>query len=378
VIVANNAMLFIYKKWIIAWINTDMPSNLKHQNFIDLMKAVGMFLIIYGHIIGDPSNLYNLLAQPVHTKQIGVAFFVFLTGWGLANNVRPPKRTVFNRIFPFYFYGILFSLFLSVLFYFIKDDTNPTNYMPYVLGANVLFNYFPANPTTWYIGTYLHMLLFWYFFLQGKTISIRHLALAFVVENVVRCIFMAWQQYYIAYMILPNWLTVFLLGMYLHEKRQEPTTPFVFILIFAWAGVFIFSTSVANVIGFDGAFPFRNMTSDFSLSVPFESLLISATYIVHTLLFFEIARRLPGHNVISFFARATLITVIIHMPIILETHRYFYKFFASDDVARIVFIFVIYIGTAVISEIIHKSLDIKSMGNKAWDIIERLTKAVKI
>ena len=78
-----------------------MPSNLKHQNFIDLMKAVGMFLIIYGHIVGDPANLYNQLTQPIHTKQIGVAFFVFITGWGLANNVRPPLRAVFNRIFPF-------------------------------------------------------------------------------------------------------------------------------------------------------------------------------------------------------------------------------------------------------------------------------------
>jgi len=354
-----------------------MPSNIKHQNFIDLMKAVGMFLIIYGHIVGDPSNLYNLLAQPVHTKQIGVAFFVFLTGWGLANNTRQPLRTVFNRIFPFYFYGILFSLFLSALFFFIKDDTNPSNYMPYVLGINVFFNYFPANPTTWYIGAYLHILLFWYFFFQGKTIGKRHLVLAFIIENVVRSIFLAWEKDYTAYMLLTNWLTVFLLGMYLHQKQQESTSPFVFVLIIAWVGVIIFSTSVANVIGFDGAFPFRNMTSDFSLSVPFESLLISATYIVHTWLFFEIARRLPGHAIISFFASATLITVIIHMPIILETHDYFYKLFDSVDVARIVFIFVIYIGTALISAIIIKFVDIKSIGNKTWNIMERITKTVK-
>jgi hypothetical protein len=221
------------------------------------------------------------------------------------------------------------------------------------------------------------MLLFWYFFLQGKTITKRHLVLAFIVENVVRSIVMAWGQDFMAYMLLPNWLTVFLLGMYLHDKKQEPTTPFVFILIIAWVGVFIFSTSVANVIGFDGEFPFRHMTSDFSLSIPFESLLISATYIIHTLLFFEIARRLPIHSVISFFSRATLITVIIHMPIIFETSNYFYKLFDSDDVARIVFIFVVFIGTAVISEIIHKLVDIKSIGNKTWNIMERITKTVK-
>jgi hypothetical protein len=355
-----------------------MPSIIKHQDFIDLMKAVGMFLIIYGHIVGDPSNLYNLLAQPVHTKQIGVAFFVFLTGWSLANNSRPPRRTVFNRIFPFYFYGILFSLLLSVLFYFIKDDINFSNYMPYVLGVNVFFNYFPANPTTWYIGTYLHLLLFWYFFMQGKTVSKRHLALAFITENAVRCVLLAWDQDFIAYMLLPNWLTVFLLGMYLHNRQQEPTTPFVLVLVAAWVGAIIFSTSIANVIGFDGAFPFRNITSDLSLSVPIESLLISATYILHTLLFFEIARRLPGHKIISFFARATLITVIIHMPIIFETHRYFYKLFFSDDIARIAFILVIYFGTALISEIINKVIDIKSIGNRAWNALERLANTVVI
>jgi len=354
-----------------------MPSNLKHQNFIDLMKAVGMFLIIYGHIVGDPLNLYNQITQPIHTKQIGVAFFVFFTGWGLANNTRPALRTVFNRIFPFYFYGILFAMFLSVLFFFMKDDTNPSNYMPFVLGVNVFFNYFPANPTTWYIGTYLHILLFWYFFMQGKTVTKWHLVLAFVVENVVRCIFMSMGQDYIAYMLLPNWLTVFLLGMYLHEKRQQPTTPFVLLLIIAWISVFVLSTSAANAIGFDDEFPFRNMTSDFVWHTPVESLLISMTYIVHTLLFFEVARRLPGHSVISFFARATLITVIIHIPIIFETAQYFYAFFESKDEARIVFIFVVFIGTALISEMIQRCVDIKSIGNKTWNKMEGIIRPSK-
>jgi len=354
-----------------------MPSNLKHQNFIDLMKAVGMFLIIYGHIVGDPLNLYNQITQPIHTKQIGVAFFVFITGWGLANNTRPALRTVFNRIFPFYFYGILFAMFLSVLFFFMKDDTNPSNYMPFVLGVNVFFNYFPANPTTWYIGTYLHILLFWYFFMQGKTVTKWHLVLAFVVENVVRCIFMSMGQDYIAYMLLPNWLTVFLLGMYLHEKRQQPTTPFVLLLIIAWISVFVLSTSAANAIGFDDEFPFRNMTSDFVWHTPVESLLISMTYIVHTLLFFEVARRLPGHSVISFFARATLITVIIHIPIIFETAQYFYAFFESKDEARIVFIFVVFIGTALISEMIQRCVDIKSIGNKTWNKMEVIIRPSK-
>ncbi|HED36461.1 MAG TPA: hypothetical protein ENJ08_19870 [Gammaproteobacteria bacterium] len=354
-----------------------MPSNIKHQNFIDLMKAVGMFLIIYGHIVGDPFNLFNQITQPVHTKQIGVAFFIFITGWGLANNTRPALRAVFNRIFPFYVYGILFAVFLSVLFYFLKGDTNPSNYMPYVFGVNVFFNYFPANPTTWYIGTYLHILLFWYFFMQGKTVGKKHLLMAFIAENVVRSVIMWWGQDYVAYMLLPNWLTVFMLGMYYHKKQQLPTTPFVLLLIIAWAGVFVFATIAANAIGFDDTFPFRSMTSDFALSIPVESLLISATYIVHTLFFFEIARRLPGHSVITFFARATLITVIIHIPIIFETAQYFYALFDSMDVARIVFIFVIFIGTAVIAETINRLVDMRAIGNRVWVFVEKVGGANK-
>lgn len=350
---------------------------MEHQNFIDLMKAVGMFLIIYGHIIGDPQDLYNLLTQPVHTKQIGVAFFVFITGWGLANDTKSPLRTIFNRVFPFYFYGIIFALFISLLFLFTKGDTNPSNYMPFVLGVNVLVNYFPANPTTWYIGTYLHILLFWFFFMQGKSIGYRHLIIALIIENVVRGFFMSFEQDYTAYMLLPNWLSVFLLGMYLHQKRQLPTTPFVLVLIILWIGFFIVSNMVANTIGFDDAFPFRNMTSEFAYAIPLESILISTMYIIHTLFFFEIARRLPSHAVILFFSNATLITVIIHMPIIFELSQYFYTFFESTDVARFVWIFVIYTGTALISFIIQKIVNVKEIGNRTWVKLDKLALSFK-
>ena len=46
----------------------------------------GKLLIVFGHVIGDPQNPYNLVTQPAYTKQVGVALFVFITGWGLANN----------------------------------------------------------------------------------------------------------------------------------------------------------------------------------------------------------------------------------------------------------------------------------------------------
>ena len=69
-----------------------------------------MFLIVYGHVVGDPFNPFNQITQPAYTKQLGVAFFVFITGWSLANDNRNGLRVVFNRLFAIYFYGILFAL----------------------------------------------------------------------------------------------------------------------------------------------------------------------------------------------------------------------------------------------------------------------------
>jgi len=156
-----------------------------HQSFVDWMKAVGMLLIVTGHIIGSPYHIFNEISQPIYTKQLGVVFFVFVMGWGLANETRTGLRVVYNRIFPMYFYGGACALLVSCIFYYARGDIDASNYLPFFLGANVLLNYFPANPTTWYIGTYIHIVLFWYFFVQGKEITKRHLLYAFICENVI-------------------------------------------------------------------------------------------------------------------------------------------------------------------------------------------------
>jgi hypothetical protein len=59
-------------------------------------------------------------------------------------------------------------------------------------------------------------------------------------------------------------------------------------------------------------------------------------------------------------------------------HGYFYKLFSSEDIARIPFILVIYFGTALISEVINKAIGIKSIGNRAWNALERLANTVVI
>jgi fucose 4-O-acetylase-like acetyltransferase len=119
-------------------------------DFIDWLKAIGMSLIVFGHYFGEP---FDQFTQPVYPKQLGVAFFVFLMGWGLASETRPKWQVVYNRLFPMYFWGVAIALFISIIFMLTKGHSAITNYLPFFAGINVFSNFFPSNPTTWYIGT---------------------------------------------------------------------------------------------------------------------------------------------------------------------------------------------------------------------------------
>ena len=344
---------------------TNKPSS--HQNFIDWMKAVGMFFIVFGHLVGPP---FNQFTQPVYPKQLGVSFFVFITAWGLANETRPRLRVLFNRLFPVYLFGLGIALVLSVIFLFTKNSANLSNYLPFFLGVNALFNNFPANPTTWYIGTYLHLLLFWCFFLRGKTITRVHLLFALVCEILFRSLILASGRGFIAYMLLPNWITVFLLGMYLAKKQDANDNSKLFFLVPIWLGFFALSALIGNIIGFDTSFPFRNMAADFSFSAITRSIIISLIYCTHTLLFFAIARRLPPLRIVSFFARNTLIIFILHMPLIFGCSTYVYSFFQSTFYKKLTWILILYIGLAMLSEAFHKSLNITALREKFWVILD--------
>jgi hypothetical protein len=340
-----------------------------HQNFIDWMKATGMLFIVFGHVVGAP---FNQLTQPIYPKQLGVAFFVFVVAWSLANDSRPRLRLLYNRLFPVYFFGIGFAVFLSCLFLFLKNDTNPSNYLPFFLGANVFFNHFPANPTTWYIGTYLHLLLFWFFFLYGKTIKKRHVFFMLLCEICLRSLLLASGKSFVAYMLLPNWGTIFLLGFLLAKKRDISTPAHRYPYIGLWLTVFALWAAATNSIDFDTSFPFRKLLhpfDSFAFSSLAQSILVTLVYCIHTILFFAIARRLPRLPVISFFSRNTLIIFIAHMPVIYGTSSYIYSLFEPVWLKKTVLILLLYVGLAIVSEIISKMLDVKKFREKTWQII---------
>src|SRR4051812_10234200 len=119
--------------------------------FIDWMKSLGILLIVYGHVSATADHL----VPPIYPKQLGVAFFLFTTGYALAREVRPGRVVLFNLLFIFFLFGIPFPLLLTGINYLLLSNFTETNYLPFLLGFTVPFDNFPANPTTWYIGTYI-------------------------------------------------------------------------------------------------------------------------------------------------------------------------------------------------------------------------------
>ena len=336
------------------------------------MKAVGMFFIVFGHVVGQP---FNQFTQPIYPKQLGVAFFVFITAWSLANDTRPRFRILYNRLFSVYFFGLVFALFLSFLYLFVKNDTNPSNYLPFFLGANVFFNNFPANPTTWYIGTYLHLLLFWAFFLRGKKIRKRHLFYSLAGEILLRSLMIISGKGFVAYMLLPNWCTVFLLGLFWAQKQDEGNSTKLLFLIPAWLGLFAMWAFISNRIGFDTSFPFRSISNAFPFAIVTQSMLISLAYCAHTTLFFAIARCLPSSRIVSFFSRNTLIIFIAHMPVIYELSPSLYSLFSSTFLKKAALILLLYVGLALVSEGIGKVLNTRTLRDKVWNALEAKLKA---
>jgi len=336
------------------------------------MKALGMLLIVTGHVYGDPFHIFNSVSQPIYTKQLGVAFFVFITGGSLANDTRGGFRVVFNRIFPVYFYGILFALLLSSIYFIVGHDINESNYLPFFAGINVFFNNFPANPTTWYIGTYLHLLLFWFFFLKGKEIAKKEIVIAFVFENIVRSTLLYCDQNMVAYMLLPNWLVVFLCGRYFYKKCDSKWSPKTSLLVIGWVLLLVFWSSSFNTLSFGKSFPFRELFFDTIWELPLRSLFISTVYLMSTLMVFEIARCLPLFRVVSFFARNTLIIFIVHMPIIYSISHYVYGLSDIIWLRKMVLILILYIGIAIASELIQKFVNLKFLRDESWCVLQKI------
>lgn len=291
---------------------------------IDWLKCLGMLVIVYGHTAG---RSVLRATEPFNPKQLGVVFFVLVMGFSLAREQRPRRRVVYARAFDICLIGLLSAILVSSLRWLTGGDPNPSNYLPLMLGANVVFNSFPANPTTWYIGTYLHLLLIWAVLLRGVRVRLWMIAASLLIEIPVRVLWMLLAGDYVAYMLVTNWLSILLLGMYLSQQaRPSRETPAVgrspdarrcvpwFTALVVLATVWPLMTAQINL---SSEFPFtRLQLVEGAVWVSmFTSASITLLYFLYGCLTYGLVTGLPDLPVVRFFARNTLIVFVGHMPL---------------------------------------------------------------
>jgi hypothetical protein len=282
--------------------------------FIEWMKALGMSVIVYGHVAHATTAP---LTPPIYLKQFGVAFFLFATAFTLARERRHAFEAVFNRLFQVYLFGVSLALILSSLNLVAGGRGAPSNYLPFAGGANVVFDNFPANPTTWFLGTYLHLLLIWALFLRRVRIRTWMVFAALAVEIPVRAALIASAGRFVAYMLFTNWVSVFLLGMVrgreADDDRRATGAWYAVALgacLASWAGLM-------QMLPFERTFPMQSLDGWPAIAaLAFISASVSLLYLGTTSLTYEATRHLSTTPApVAFIARNSLIIFLVHMPV---------------------------------------------------------------
>lgn len=343
--------------------------------FIDWMKFIGMLVIVFGHTGGHA--VITSLTDPFNPKQLGVVFFVFVMGFGLARESRSRVQVVYNRLFEIYLFGLLFAVALSLLGAariaagVPGEGLRLSNYLPLLLGGNVVLNHFPANPTTWYIGTYLHLVLLWALVLRRVRVRWWMLALSLMLEIPLRALLMWSLGDFVAYQLLTNWVTAFLLGQYVgqrfsHDAARPGTAALAGYVTALAVGILVWRGLTQQF-----AFQEQNPFGVFSIGSEAARLLttsscVSLLYFVHTILIFQIARRLPDLAFIRFCARNTLVVFIAHMPLIAALTPLYYPHLPQGWLRLVVNLGLFYFVLSAASEVVRKAIRPRGLRDSLW------------
>jgi hypothetical protein len=334
------------------------------------MKCLGMLLIVWGHVAHET---VEWLTPPVLSKQFGVAFFMFVLAFSLAREKRASKQVCFNRLFEIYLFGIACAMLMSGIASVRLGRPNGTNYLPFLLGVNVVFDYFPANSTTWFIGTYLHVLLAWALVLRHRRIGPWLLSLSAGLEILICMVLMEGRGLYTAYMVLPNWATVFLLGMYYGQQHEESAPVRRAGLVYYLAGLgtlLIVWPALINPLIEKRSFPFMRfgVGPDF-VNLGLTSVTATFLYVAYTWLAYQITRRFSERAVVQFFARNTLIVFIAHMPVYHAVNYMLARRIHSHGALVAVRLLACWLGLAVLSEGICRLIQPKRLRDKLWRLL---------
>lgn len=333
---------------------TERPAS-PHVDFIDWLKCLGIILILYGHLAG-----WAPLAAlpPIYTKQLGVALFLFVAGYSLARESRDRWRVAFNRLFEVFLLGLLTALIMSAVTFAREGRLQLSNYAPLAGGVNVLFNFFPANPTTWFLGTYFHVIALWAMVGHRIRVTVPVLILCLGAEVAIRVVLMRTAGLFVAYMALSNWLTVLLLGYWYGQHSRRSSHGRSVPKAAAWTAVFILLilgwSVVAAALPFQWRFPFMQLgAGDLRASV-LVSVAVSLIYLGATWMVFLIVSQLRAPAPVRFLAANTLVIFLAHMPIYFELQPVLRQFGLSRSMTSIILMILCTAGLGWLSRELHR------------------------
>jgi peptidoglycan/LPS O-acetylase OafA/YrhL len=317
------------------------------------MKALGMSAIVYGHVAHATTVA---LTPPIYLKQFGVAFFLFATGFTLARERRSARETVFNRLFQVYLFGLALAFLLTIVSIAGGGRGVPSNYLPFAAGLNVVVDNFPANPTTWYLGTYVHFMLLWAVALRRIRVRTWMVLAVLAIEIPIRAVLMASAGRFVAYMLLTNWAAVFLLGMARGADADEDarSSDAGYALALA-AGLVVWGIGM-QFLPFEPTFPFMSLTGwPPAAGLLFVSASVSLLYVGTTALLFGALRHVATTPApLAFIARNSLIIFLVHMPVYYVLYPVLAAWTTSYWMRVVILLLVCLPGLALVSEgIIH-------------------------
>ncbi|QDV82887.1 acyltransferase family protein [Planctomycetes bacterium TBK1r] len=360
--------------------------QIPYQPWIDWLKVLGMAVIIFGHSGGD--DLIPMIFNPINPKQLGVCLFVFATAFTLANETRRPLQVVYNRFFEVFVLGVLLAMFVSVVQWFRIGDINASNYLPFVFGLNVFWeNAFPANPTTWYVGTYLHLLVAWAVALRFLPARWFILAGLLLIEVTVRSAFIHQANDFNAYMVFTSWLSVFFVGTYFgrlagetrtadslkasaqgtaaeNAKPRSPVSPATrrIGIALAFAAMMFGWLAMVQGLGITKSNPFgRIAVGDDVTTSLVTSLAVSVEYLVYTLLLYGFFVGIPANRFVRFLSQNTLFVFLAHMPFRDVVTPYYYSLSAGGWTRQLANFFVLFVLLACISHVIRHILSLAKL-----------------
>jgi len=316
------------------------------------MKALGMTVIVYGHVTRAVA-----LTPPIYPKQFGVAFFLFASGFTLARDRRPVMEAIYKRLFQTWLFAFVLAAGLAVGGAMSGSGLALSNFLPLV-GANLLFDNFPANPTTWYLGTYLHLLVLWAIWLRRIRVRRWMVVAAFALEIPLRALLAASAGRFIAYMLLTNWMAVFLFGLAQGGEPDDemPHRPLPY-AVGGGAAIVLWGLAT-RALPLELTVPFMTLRGwPPAAGLLAVSAAVSALYLCATAVAFEATRRIAAPAAVRFIARNTPIIFLAHMPLFHALHPLLVAWHVGYVPRVAVQLLINLVGLALVSEGIRSLLE---------------------